>query len=88
MPSLASDLDAVANLCTEDFVFVTNAREAAVNNRAVLRIVEHLRAHKSTRIEHVTLTNLPLSHDVIEPLRHPNLADRVYPQLLALIEGS
>jgi alpha-beta hydrolase superfamily lysophospholipase len=73
---------------TTDFVFVTNRREAAVNNRAVLRVIEHLRAHRATRVEHVELTDLPLSHDVIEPLRHPNLADRVYPRLLSLIEGS
>jgi len=72
---------------TTDFVFVTNAREAAVNNRAVFRIVEQLRAHHSTNVRHVELTGLPLSHDVIEPLRHPNLADRVFPQLLSIIEG-
>ena len=73
---------------TTDLVFVTNAREAAVNNRAVFRIVEQLRAHRSANVRHIELTGLPLSHDVIEPLRHPNLADRVFPQLLSIIEGA
>jgi hypothetical protein len=32
------------------------------------------------------LEGLPPSHDIIEPLRHSQLADRVYPQLLEVID--
>lgn len=69
-------------------IFVTNAREAAVNNRAVQQLEARLRANDASRLAHVVLTGIPLSHDIIEPLRHPEIAERVYPQLLSLIEGA
>ncbi len=74
-------------IAAQRLIFVTNAREAAVNNRAVRRLEARLRASDPARLEHVVLTGIPISHDIIEPLRHPEIADRVYPQLLSLIEG-
>ncbi len=73
-------------IAAEKLIFVTNAREAAVNNRAVRRLEAHLRAKDARRLDHVVLTGIPFSHDIIEPLRHPEIAARVYPQLLELIE--
>ena len=69
-----------------EIVLVSNTMEAAVNNRAIARLVEDLRAMGGPRIEHVQLTDLPLTHDIIEPERHHAVADRVYPRLFSIIE--
>lgn len=66
---------------------VTNASESAVNNRAIRRLHAAWSAHRTEGIQLTALTGLPLSHDIVEPLRNPAVADRVYPQLLALVEG-
>jgi dienelactone hydrolase len=70
---------------TQDIVLVNNTHESAVNNRAIRRLESNWRAHGSDVLR-VELHGLPLSHDIIEPLRQPNLADRVYPQLLEVID--
>ncbi len=75
-----------APLQANRLTFVTNAREAAVNNRAVRRLAARLRQHADGRVHAMELTDLPFSHDIIEPLRHPELADRVYPRLLQVID--
>ncbi|HEV7179573.1 MAG TPA: alpha/beta fold hydrolase [Candidatus Baltobacteraceae bacterium] len=71
----------------ERLIFVTNAREAAINNRAVTRLARSLRTASPERVEQILLRNVPFVHDIIEPLRHPEIAERVYPQLLEIIEG-
>jgi pimeloyl-ACP methyl ester carboxylesterase len=70
---------------TQDIVLLNNAREAAVNNRAIRRLEANWRAH-GANVERIVLRGLPPSHDIIEPLRHSDLADRVYPQLLEVID--
>lgn len=66
---------------------VTNTKEAAVNNRAVRRLAARMHAHRgNARIELVTLRGLPITHDIIEPLHHPKVANRIYPRLLTLID--
>ena len=72
-------------IAAHELILVTNAREAAINNRAVRTLEELLRAPDPARLKHVVLTGIPLSHDIIEPLRHPAVADHVYPQLLDLL---
>jgi alpha-beta hydrolase superfamily lysophospholipase len=74
-------------IAADELVLVTNAREAAVSNRAVRRFERALLSSGAARLEHVVLSGIPFSHDIIEPLRHPEIAGRVYPRLLALIEG-
>lgn len=69
-----------------EIVLVSNRMETAVNNRAIARLVDDLRAAGGARVEHVRLTDLPLTHDIIEPNRHVAVADRVYPQLFSIIE--
>lgn len=86
---LARDVMAHASegISAQKLIFVTNAREAAVNNRAVRRLEERLRIRHPERLDHVVLTDIPFSHDIIEPLRHPQIADRVFPTIMNLIEG-
>lgn len=69
-----------------EIVLVSHRLEAAVNNRAIARLFEDLRAAGGSRVEHVRLAHLPLIHDIIEPNRHVDIASRVYPQLLSIIE--
>ena len=81
-------LGAETGIAANHVTFVTNQREAGVNNRTVRKLVQRLRQQSGNdRVEHVVLRGLPISHDIIEPLRHPKIADTVYPDLLELIEG-
>lgn len=67
-------------------VLVTNAREATVNNRAIRRLYRHWRAARPDLIQLVVLRGMPPSHDVVEPLRRIDLAERAYPFLLHAID--
>jgi carboxylesterase len=67
-------------------VLVTNAMEATVDNRAIRRLYARWSAHRPDAVELVALTGLPPSHDVVEPLRRGDLAERAYPQLLRAID--
>lgn len=80
--------DAERGVAANRLIFVTNSREAAVNNRAVRALERRLRTVHPERLDHVVLTDVPFSHDIIEPLRHPQVADRVFPTILNLIEGN
>jgi pimeloyl-ACP methyl ester carboxylesterase len=73
-------------LAAHELIFVVNARETAVNNRAVRKLAGLLHPAPGGHVEQVVLTNTPLSHDIIEPLRRPEVADRVFPELLDLID--
>ena len=68
-------------------VLVTNSSEAAVNNRTIGKLEKRLRGFAHAKLRLVKLGDLPLSHDIIEPLRHPEVADKVFPNLMKLIEG-
>jgi alpha-beta hydrolase superfamily lysophospholipase len=69
-----------------EVVIVANAAESTVNNRAVRRLHGLWQAHQTRNIELVTLTGLPISHDIIEPLRRRELASRVFPEILEAID--
>lgn len=73
-------------LAARELILVVNERETAVNNKAVRRLAGLLQPAPGGRVEQVVLTGIPLSHDIIEPLRRPEVADRVFPQLLDLID--
>lgn len=64
---------------------VANAREAAVNNRAIEALAKAWRAHPGVTVEVERLQSLPYSHDIIEPLRPDGIAKRVLPELLRII---
>ena len=68
-------------------VFVTNSSEAAVNNRTIGKLEKRLRRFAQSKLRLVKLGDLPISHDIIEPLRHPEVANKVFPSLMNLIEG-
>jgi alpha-beta hydrolase superfamily lysophospholipase len=67
-------------------VLVTNARESTVNNRAIRRLYARWRRFHPALVELLVLRGLPPSHDVIEPLRRSDLAERVFPFLLHAID--
>ena len=67
-------------------VLVTNSREASVNNAAIRRLYRVWRGQRGDDVELAVLEGLPLSHDVVEPLRHAELAKRAYPFLLDRID--
>ncbi|HTC31622.1 MAG TPA: alpha/beta fold hydrolase [Candidatus Acidoferrum sp.] len=74
------------SIAARELILVTNAKEAAVSNRAVRQLARLLRARPGGRLEHVVLRGIPISHDIIEPLRHVAIADQVFPELLDLID--
>jgi hypothetical protein len=65
---------------------VTNAAEVAVNNHAVRRLYRRWQRHRPDSVELAVLTGLPLSHDIVSPLRPWRLADRVHPRLVNAID--
>jgi len=71
----------------ERIIVVTNARETTVNNRAVGKLVRRWRKQAPDAVQTFEFSDLPYSHDIIEPLRHPQIVERVYPRLLELIES-
>ena len=70
---------------TRDIALVNNSHESGVNNRAIRKLEASWRAH-GVDVARVVLQGLPPSHDIVEPMRHSKLADRVYPQLLEVID--
>jgi alpha-beta hydrolase superfamily lysophospholipase len=80
--------DADRGVAARRLIFVTNDHEAAVNNRAVRRLEERMRAAGAAGLEHIIISGIPFSHDIIEPSRHPALAAQVFPRLLGLLEGT
>jgi pimeloyl-ACP methyl ester carboxylesterase len=66
---------------------VTNAREAAVNNRSARKLVRRWEAHPGVHIATHEFTDLPISHDIIEPMKNPKIVAKVYPVLMRLLDG-
>ena len=67
-------------------IMVTNSRETTINNRSARKLLELWRVQDDQIVSAFEFTDLPLSHDIIEPLRHPEIVQRVYPKLLELLE--
>lgn len=88
--TLAADLFAEAasrSPRTRDARIVVNASETTVNNRAARRLAGIWARDRDGSPEVHRLRGLPLSHDIIEPLRAPDLTSIVYPELFALVAG-
>jgi len=64
---------------------VANATEVAVNNFAIRKLYEIWRRHVPETVELSVLTGLPLSHDIVSPVRW-RLAGRAHPHLLDAID--
>jgi len=69
-----------------EIALVLNASETTVNNRSAQRLARIWDARVPDVVEMHRLSGLPPSHDIIEPLRSPALAARVYPRLIDLID--
>lgn len=67
-------------------VIALNPREPAVNNRAALRLARAWQKH-GAHVSVERLRNVPFAHDIIEPKRYPEIARRVRPQVIDLIDG-
>jgi pimeloyl-ACP methyl ester carboxylesterase len=65
---------------------IYNAAEVAVNNYAIRRLYRRWHRHLPDTVELSVLTGLPLSHDIVSPLRPWKLADRVHPTLVGAID--
>ncbi len=65
---------------------VLNASESTVNNPEARRLAALWSARKGNRIVLHRLRGLPPSHDIIEPLRSPEVVERVYPQLVDFVD--
>jgi pimeloyl-ACP methyl ester carboxylesterase len=69
-----------------EIALVLNSSETTVNNRNAMRLARMWSAHREGVVETHHLSGLPPSHDIIEPLRSPDVVARVYPQLLDFID--
>jgi esterase/lipase len=65
---------------------VANAAEVAVNNYAIRKLYKSWRRLRPGSVELTRITGLPLSHDIVSPLRPSRLADRAHPHLLRAID--
>ena len=70
----------------EHVTIVTNAAEIAVNNYAIRRLYKSWRRQHPNAVVLSRIGGLPLSHDIVSPLRPWGLADRVHPTLLDAID--
>jgi alpha-beta hydrolase superfamily lysophospholipase len=69
-------------------VFVTNAGETTVSNRAVAELTRLWKADSARRVEQHCITGLGLSHDIIEPSGPRTSVEKSYPLIKALLERS
>ena len=65
---------------------VRNGGESTVSNAAIVRLAENWRA-RGASVRELRLGGMPLSHDVVEPLRDRQLVAKSYPPLLRLLDG-
>ncbi len=62
-----------------------NASEGSINNRTARDLAARWQAHRASAARVHTMTGLPVSHDVIEPLKPGSLYPRVYPLLRRML---
>ncbi|HEV3155500.1 MAG TPA: alpha/beta fold hydrolase [Candidatus Baltobacteraceae bacterium] len=71
----------------EELVVAINVREPAVSNSAIMALVNHWNAHTGGAVRVHRFTDLPIAHDIIEPKRYPDVAQRVAPVIVELIDA-
>jgi len=70
----------------QESIVAINTREPAVSNRAAVKLAKlWLARGGDVRVER--FGDLPFAHDVIEPKRYPDIAGRLTPRLVDLIDG-
>lgn len=71
----------------DELVLVLNPRDSAVNKRAIMRLAQRWFRTKPQAVTVHRLRGMPpFVHDIIEPKRHPQVAQRVTPVLVELID--
>jgi len=70
----------------EHITVVTNKHDVTISNAAAAELVKLWRSRRSEAIETYEFADLPLSHDIIDPLRHSWITERVHPKLLELLQ--
>jgi carboxylesterase len=86
---LANELMAAARAgppATKNLTVAINVREPAVSNRAAVKLAKLWKAH-GANVSVERFRDLPFAHDVIEPKRYPDIALRLQPRLVDLIDG-
>ncbi len=69
-----------------EIALVLNGSETTISNRSARRLAGLWEAHGAASVETLELSGLPPSHDIIEPLRSPEVVERVYPQLVDFVD--
>jgi pimeloyl-ACP methyl ester carboxylesterase len=86
---LANELTGAARArppAAQEVIVAINVREPAVSNRAAVKLAGLWKARgANVRVER--FRDLPFAHDVIEPKRYPDIALRLQPRLVELIDG-
>lgn len=71
----------------DTLALLINPRDSAVNNRAILRLGERWMRLKPSAVSMHRLSGLPpFVHDIIEPKRYPQVAQRVMPVIVDIID--
>jgi alpha-beta hydrolase superfamily lysophospholipase len=70
----------------QNLQIVLNASESTVNNRAARQLAAAWARQRPNGIAVHRLEGLPVSHDIIEPLRSLDVVRRVYPALIDLVD--
>ncbi|MEA2719748.1 MAG: hypothetical protein QOJ39_1612 [Candidatus Eremiobacteraeota bacterium] len=88
--AIATTLAGLARMtapATRRITIVTNASETAVNNAAAHDLARAWSAHGAGAVQLRSISGLPPSHDIIEPLRPGTYARRAYRTLLPILHG-
>lgn len=88
--SLADELFALAEErppAARSIALVMHRFEPAVNNRAIRKLARVWAHSKPEALEVIQLAGIPAVHDIIEPKRHPEVAQRINARMVELIDG-
>jgi carboxylesterase len=69
----------------KNITVITNKHDLTISNPATAKLIDLWRAKRNGDIETYEFADLPISHDIVDPLRHRWIAQRVHPKLLELL---
>jgi carboxylesterase len=75
-----------ARPATSSIALVINDSEFSVSNRSIERLARIWSRYDGVDVTTHHLRGLPPSHDIIEPLREPKIVERIYPELVDLVD--
>jgi pimeloyl-ACP methyl ester carboxylesterase len=71
---------------TKEAIFGLNARETTVSNDLARRVATQWKKDSKSRVLIEMICELPPSHDIFDPSRSGNLADRAFPRIIQLFD--